>query len=50
MVDEVLAEERNSRHMEVYIDDILVHMENLEDNRYWTGRVLSKLEEKPPFL
>jgi hypothetical protein len=45
MVDEVLAPERNLEHVEVYIDDILVHTEDRETNRYWTGRVLAKLEE-----
>jgi hypothetical protein len=45
MVDEVLAKEKNSGHVEVYIDDILIHTEDLKTNRYWTGRVLTKLEE-----
>jgi hypothetical protein len=49
MVDEVLAKEKNSGHVEVYIDDILVHMKDVEMNRYWTGRVLSKLEENRLF-
>jgi hypothetical protein len=49
MVDEVLAQEKNSGHVEVYIDDILVHTEDLESNRYWTGRVLAKLEENRLF-
>jgi hypothetical protein len=50
MVDEVLAPEKNSGHVEVYIDDILIHTEDLESNRYWTGRVLSKLEENWLFV
>jgi hypothetical protein len=45
MVDEVLAEEKNSGHIEVYIDDILVHTKDEDSNWYWTGRVLAKLEE-----
>jgi hypothetical protein len=45
MVDEVLSEEKNSGQVEVYVDDILVHTKDLAENRYWTGRVLSKLEE-----
>jgi hypothetical protein len=45
MVDEVLAEEKNSRHVEVYVDDILVHTEDHDANWYWTRHVLSKLEE-----
>jgi hypothetical protein len=45
MVDEVLIEERNSGHVEVYVDDILVHTLDLATNRYWTERVLTKLEE-----
>jgi hypothetical protein len=49
MVDEVLATERNLGHVKVYIDDILVHTEDLKTNRYWTGRVLTKLEENQLF-
>jgi hypothetical protein len=37
MVDEVLAEEMNLGHVEVYIDDILVHTKDQESNWYWTG-------------
>jgi hypothetical protein len=49
MVDEVLASEKNSRHVEIYIDDILMHTGDVESNRYWTGRVLAKLEENHLF-
>jgi hypothetical protein len=49
MVDEVLAKEKAGGHVIVYIDDILIHMEDLEQNRYWTRRVLSKLEENKLF-
>jgi hypothetical protein len=49
MVDEVLAAEKNSGHVEVYIDDILIHTEDLKSNQYWTGRVLTKLEENRLF-
>jgi hypothetical protein len=45
MIDDVLAQERNSSHIEVYVDDILVHMPDITSNQYWTGRVLSKLAE-----
>jgi hypothetical protein len=44
MVDEVLAEEKLSRKVVVYIDDILVHTKDAEENRYWTRRVLQKLQ------
>jgi hypothetical protein len=44
MVDEVLAEEKAGGHVIVYIDDILIHTEDQEQNRYWTRRVLAKLE------
>jgi hypothetical protein len=49
MVDEVLAEEKAARHVIVYIDDILVHTSDLEQNRYWTRRVLTKLKENRLF-
>jgi hypothetical protein len=45
MVDNVLAQEKDSGHVDVYVDDILVHTPDLATNRYWTGRVLSKLAE-----
>jgi hypothetical protein len=45
MVDEVLAKEKAGRHVIVYIDDILVHTQDLEQNQYWTRRVLTKLEK-----
>jgi hypothetical protein len=45
MVDEVLAEEKNSGHVKVYVDDILIHTEDLNSNRYWTEWVLTKLEK-----
>jgi hypothetical protein len=44
-VDEVLQEEWDSRFVEVYIDDILVHTPDCNTNWYWIGRVLRKLEE-----
>jgi hypothetical protein len=50
MVDEVLISEKNSGHVEVYIDDILIHTRDVESNRYWTGRVLAKLEENRLFF
>jgi hypothetical protein len=34
MVDEVLKEERESGHIKVYIDDILVHTKDHANNRY----------------
>jgi hypothetical protein len=49
MVDKVLAEEKNSGHVEVYVDDIMVHTEDRASNHYWTGRVLMKLEENHLF-
>jgi hypothetical protein len=49
MVDEVLAKEKAGGHVIVYIDDILVHMEDQEQNRYWTRRVLTKLQENRLF-
>jgi hypothetical protein len=45
MINEVLVQEKNLGHVEVYVDDILVHTTDLESNQYWTGRVLSRLEE-----
>jgi hypothetical protein len=45
MVNEVLAEEKLSRHVVVYIDDILVHTETVKENRKWTRRVLQKLQD-----
>jgi hypothetical protein len=45
MIDKVLAEEKNSRQIEVYVDDILIHTPDMPTNRYWTGRVLPKLAE-----
>jgi hypothetical protein len=45
MVDKVLAQEQNSGHVEVYVNNILIHSKDVETNRYWTERVLSKLEE-----
>jgi hypothetical protein len=49
MVDEVLISEKNLGHVEVYINDILIHTKDVESNRYWTGRVLAKLEENHLF-
>jgi hypothetical protein len=45
MIDDVLTQEKSSGHVEVYIDDILVHTPNVTTNRYWTGKVLLKLSE-----
>jgi hypothetical protein len=45
MMDEVLGEEKNRGHVMVYIDDILIHTETIEENRYWTRRVLKKLKD-----
>jgi hypothetical protein len=45
MMDDVLAQERNLGHIEVYVDDILVHTTNVTTNCYWTGKVLLKLSE-----
>jgi hypothetical protein len=45
MVDEILQEEKESGHVEVYIDNILVHIWDPESNQYWTGKVLAKLGE-----
>jgi hypothetical protein len=45
MINDVLAEEKGSGHVEVYIDDILVHTPDIPSNHYWVGRVLSKLTE-----
>jgi hypothetical protein len=49
MVDEILADEKKGGHVEVYIDDILVHMPDQEMNRYWVKRVLQKLKENQLF-
>jgi hypothetical protein len=43
MVDEILVEEWVSGHVEVYIDDILVHTPDVLTNWYWTTHVLDKL-------
>jgi hypothetical protein len=34
MVDDVLRAKKDSSYVDMYIDDILVHMENEEDNQY----------------
>jgi hypothetical protein len=44
MVNEVLAEEKASGCITVYIDDILIHTRTKEENRTWTRKVLKKLE------
>jgi hypothetical protein len=49
MVDEVLAEEKIGGHIIIYINDILIHTQDLEQNRYWTRRVLTKLKENKLF-
>jgi hypothetical protein len=50
MVNNVLQAEKDSRHVEVYINDILVHMENEVDNWYWTGCVLAMLTANKLFM
>jgi hypothetical protein len=50
MVDNVLHKKKASGHMEVYINDILVHMKNKSDNWYWTGWVLAKLAANKLFV
>jgi hypothetical protein len=45
MVDEVLAEEKASGNVTVYIDDILIHTCTKEENCEWTRRVLKKLKD-----
>jgi hypothetical protein len=50
MVDNILCEEKASRHVKVYIDNILVHMKNESENQYWTGRVLAKLATNKLFV
>jgi hypothetical protein len=49
MVDEVLAEEKARGHIIIYINDILIHTENLEQNRHWTRKVLTKLKANKLF-
>jgi hypothetical protein len=44
MVNEVLLEEKASRNVTVYIDDILVHTRTKEENQLWTRKVSKKLE------
>jgi hypothetical protein len=44
MVNHILKEECKSRHIEVYINNILVHTKDHTSNQYWTRRVLSKLQ------
>jgi hypothetical protein len=50
MVDNVLHAKKESGHIEVYIDNILVHMENEADNWYWTGHVLATLTANKLFV
>jgi hypothetical protein len=50
MVDNILKEEKAGGHVEVYIDDILVHTDNEEDNRYWMRRVLMTLSANKLFI
>jgi hypothetical protein len=50
MVDNVLQEEKASSHVEVYIDNILVHTKNEADNWYWTGWVLLALSSNKLFV
>jgi hypothetical protein len=45
MVDEVLAEEKASGCVTIYIDDILIHTWTKEENRSWTRQVLEKLSK-----
>jgi hypothetical protein len=49
MVDDVLAEEKSSGHVIVYINDILIHTEDVKQNRYWTRQVLKKLQDNKLF-
>jgi hypothetical protein len=50
MVNNILKVEKESSHVEVYIDDIPIHMENKADNRYWTGQVLAMLAANKLFV
>jgi hypothetical protein len=49
MVDEVLVEEKAGGHVVIYINDILIHTEDREQNRYWTRKVLAELEANKLF-
>jgi hypothetical protein len=42
MVDAILVEEPALGHVEVYIDEILVHTPDVTSNQYLTTRVLDK--------
>jgi hypothetical protein len=50
MVNNVLRSEKESGHVKVYIDDILIHMENNADNWYWTRQVLATLVANKLFI
>jgi hypothetical protein len=50
MVNNILWEEKASSHVEVYIDDILIHTKMKEENRYWTGQVLATLSANKLFV
>jgi hypothetical protein len=49
MINDILAEEHESGYVKVYVDDILVHMLDLETNQQWVRRVLDKLKKNQLF-
>jgi hypothetical protein len=50
MVDNLLHKERESGHVKVYIDNMLMHMENEANNWHWTGWVLVTLAANKLFV
>jgi hypothetical protein len=44
MMDSVLEGEKVAEHIKVYIDDVMIHTQDVQTNRYWTRHILEKLQ------